>query len=273
MIKLIKAKIVTKVDHNQELIRLWVKPEAPVEFKPGQYITLSWGKTKRAYSVASAPHEELIELFIARVPDKLKTEESLTPPLWEMKVGEELEMKPTAKGKFLLDPEFKTHVFVATTTGIAPFVSMIKAYAHRTFEKPEGYYKKKFENIYIFQGASYEDEFGYDQELLALDETYPEITYRNTVSQIPGLEKHPGRNKNWLADDQQHDIMRVNRNLLWYFGQYGIRPEDTVVYVCGNEKMIDDLSYGSTAIEQRRKKRPFGQLVNLGYEVRKEVYF
>ena len=65
-------------------------------------------------------------------------------------------MRPRAKGIFTFKPDFKNHVLVATVTGVVPYISYIRDYLHRG---DSGHH------FYILEGASYDDEFGYDDEL------------------------------------------------------------------------------------------------------------
>ncbi|MCC6749247.1 MAG: hypothetical protein IT371_16410 [Deltaproteobacteria bacterium] len=272
----VTGRVVRRRDLNPSLMILWIEPQSPIPFKPGQYVTLGIDGIERPYSIASAPHERLIELFLELAPTDLQTPDTLTVRLFQLQPGHEVTLRPKAKGGFLLDPHYDVQVLVSTVTGVAPYVSMLRAYAHRTAEHPDGYYGRRFKRVYVFQGASYQDEFGYAEELSALAEADFTILYRNTVSQIPGLEREPGRNRGWVADERRHDILRVNRNLLWYFGQYGIRPDDaTCVYVCGHGGMVNDLTFGSARAEAQRvgASHPAGQLVQLGYHVHKETYF
>ena len=82
-------------------------------------------------------------------------------------------LRPRAKGVFLLRPEFRNHVMVATVTGIAPFVSMLRYWLEGPADD---------RRMYVLEGASFIDEFGYDEELRALAARHPNVHFVPTCS-------------------------------------------------------------------------------------------
>ena len=115
--KFMWAKLTKKEQLTEDLWKMWLKPEEKFDFKPGQYCTIGSGGIERAYSIASSPDEDQIELFIELVPPP---DGNLTPLLNELNVGDTVTMRLRAKGIFVLKPEFKNHVMVGTVTGVAP---------------------------------------------------------------------------------------------------------------------------------------------------------
>ncbi len=245
------AEVVKRKDLTDDLWILWLKPSQKFDFKPGQYCTIGYGGTERPYSIVSAPHEEYIELFFELVPDHLRTPQSLTPRLHTLKPGAIVELRPRAKGTFLLDENYETQAMVATVTGIAPFVSMVRAYL-------ANYYQKKFQKpLYVFQGASYLDEFGYDEELQKIAKS-GKIVYVPTVSRFK-----EERNTGWHGKTG-----RVNAILEEELKKFGVTSKDSVVYLCGHQGMIDDLGN-----EKETPEKPLGKLLKSGFKVRSEIYF
>jgi ferredoxin-NADP reductase len=106
------------VGSTADLFRLWLKPEIEFEFKPGQYITVGAGGIERPYSIASAPYEPLIELFIEYVLPELGG--TLTPILYSRRVGDVLTMRTKAKGRFTLQTKVRNHVTVGVISGASP---------------------------------------------------------------------------------------------------------------------------------------------------------
>ncbi|MDA1173871.1 MAG: ferredoxin--NADP reductase, partial [Chloroflexi bacterium] len=181
--KLPKAWIAKKQEVAEDLFLIWLRPEVPFTFKPGQYITIGTVGIERPYSIASAPHESMVELFIEHVLPEHGGK--LTPLLWAQHVGESVSMRPRAKGIFVFQPQYHNHVLVGTVTGVAPFVSMVRNAIH---EKMRGHH------FFVMEGASHQDEFVYDAELERLSENYPEmITFIPTVSR-PQAERNMGWN-------------------------------------------------------------------------------
>jgi NAD(P)H-flavin reductase len=220
--KLPKAWIAKKQEVAEDLFLIWLRPEVPFTFKPGQYITIGTGGIERPYSIASAPHENMVELFIEHVLPEHGGK--LTPLLWAQHVGEHVSMRPRAKGIFVFQPKYHNHVLVGTVTGVAPFVSMGRNAIH---EKMRGHH------FFVMEGASHQDEFVYDGELERLSENYPEmITFIPTVSR-----PEADRNMGWNGATG-----RVNTLVEDYLAKWSLPKEDTLIYLCGNPGMIEDVT-------------------------------
>ena len=216
------ATLVKREDDSDSLARFWVRADGPaVHFEPGQYMTIGVYADdrlyQRPYSVASAPAdtgEEGFEFYVRLVPIL-----RFTTLLWRLPVGHEMRMIGP-KGRFLLEPDDeRTHLFVATGTGIAPFIAMSRHLL--ALGTPR--------RTVILHGCSHQDELGY-QGLLdgwGRDGTYP-MTYVPTISR-----PHDPRNAGWKgytgrAESVVLDVCR----------EHGLAPEGTVVYLCGNPDMI-----------------------------------
>jgi ferredoxin-NADP reductase len=112
------------------LSRRWLAPaafelrlERPAgfDFQPGQRVRLGSGPNERDYSIASAPGEPDIALCIRRVAGG-----GLSAWLATAAIGAELPGSGP-HGHFTFKPSPQPAVFVATGTGVAPFVSMARA--------------------------------------------------------------------------------------------------------------------------------------------------
>ena len=218
--KFMWAKLTKKEQLTEDLWKMWLKPEEKFDFKPGQYCTIGSGGIERAYSIASSPDEDQIELFIELVPPP---DGNLTPLLNELNVGDTVTMRLRAKGIFVLKPEFKNHVMVGTVTGVAPYVSMMRKHLKES--------ESSDKNFIILEGASYLDEFGYDEELMLLDNSNNNVTFEASVSR-PDEE----RNDSWTGYKG-----RVNNILLDRLDEWGLNPSETIVYACGHPGMIEDV--------------------------------
>ena len=121
-----KARItqITQLTHDVKSIHFSL-PEK-VNYKPGQFCVLeveAQGKLrKRAYSIVSAPHWENIEIFF-----KVHQEGKVTPILWNLHVGDELEMK-LPYGVFKLDDAMLAQkmVFLSGGVGLSAILSMLR---------------------------------------------------------------------------------------------------------------------------------------------------
>lgn len=216
------ARLVRRVDQTHDLATFWVRSEGPpIPFEPGQYLTIGVyadGKLwQRPYSVASAPEtsgDDGYEFYVRLVPII-----RFTTLLWRLPLGHGMRVIGP-KGRFMLEPgDQRTHLYVSTGTGIAPFVSMIRQCLTRG----------DLRRTVMLNGVSYVDELGY-RELLEgweRDGTYP-VTYVPTVSR-----PNDPRNAGWTgrtgrAETVIHDVC----------ADLGLAPDETVVYICGNPDMI-----------------------------------
>jgi ferredoxin--NADP+ reductase len=219
---LYNATLVRREDEGSDLALFWVRFDGdPVPFEPGQYMTIGLdvdGKIlQRPYSVASAPLDagtEGYEMYVRLVPVI-----RFTTALWRVPVGQRMRMIGP-KGRFLLEPaDDRTHLFVSTGTGIAPFIAMMR----QTLR--DGRPRKTV----VLNGCSYVDELGY-RELLEgwqAEGGYP-VTYVPTISR-----PNDPRNAGWTGRTGRAEavVRSVCRDL-------HLRPERTVVYICGNPDMI-----------------------------------
>lgn len=241
-LQLPQARIVRREDFTDDLFLLWLEPEIEFDFKPGQYITIGAGGVERPYSIASAPYEPLIELFIEYVlPEHGGT---LTPMLYAQHVGDVLTIRPKAKGLFTFRAGVRNHVMVGTVTGVAPFVSMVRQFVHDREREVASVDSYRF---FVMEGASHGDEFVYDREFLELSSTYPEtIQFVCSVSR-PWAERNAG----WTGRTG-----RINLLIEEYLEHWKLPREDTVIYLCGNPGMIDDakarlIAGGWRVVEER----------------------
>ena len=195
---------------------------------------------QRPYSVASAPRvagTEGYEFYVRLVPIL-----RFTTLLWRLPIGHGMRMIGP-KGKFVLEPDDRrTHLFVSTGTGIAPFISMVRE------TEAAGAPRRTV----MLHGCSYVDELGYRAELEAWERerTYP-VTYVPTISRPDdprnaGWEGRRGRVEHVVAD-VCHDL--------------GLRADRTVVYICGNPEMILN-------VERVLMDRGFPE-----FHVKKELYW
>ena len=225
------ATVVSRRDPAPDLWIIRIRTETELPYKPGQYVTLglqSNGKViERPYSICSSPLEDEIELFIERVPDG-----ELSDPLFAIGVGGALIVRRRTKGLFLREAPLidEPHLFVATVTGIAPFVSLLRTLASKA---RAGEWSPV--PIVTLQGAARSAELGYADELVALAEEFSWFTYVPTVSR-------PWEDPEWRGEwGRVEDVMRK------YADQAGMRPGSGGIFLCGHPGMIS----GARAIMRR----------------------
>ena len=221
----IPFEVTRRLDVTEDLAVFHFRSPEPVSFSPGQYVTLALpdadGKpVKRAYSIVSAPHEPEVELVI-----ELVEHGALTPLLWALRPGDTVWARRKIVGHFLLDAERLRHVMACTVTGIAPFLSMVRA--HRAARLAgEAVPDHRF---LLLHGASHAVEFGpYRDELADLvKEDWVEAV--NTISR-------PWNDAGWTGETGRvEDVLRL------YLDRLGWTGEDTAGYACGNPDMIENV--------------------------------
>ena len=230
------ATLIERKDITSDLMVIKLKLEQTMDFKPGQYCTLGLEGIERAYSIASAPHEAHLEIFVELVP---LPDGALTPLMWNMKKGDKISIRPRCKGIFVLDYKYMSHLMMSTVTGVAPFVSMLRSYFHRG---------SKGHRFYVIQGASNHDEFVYKDELEWMAEKYSDsVRYVPTVSR-PIEDK----NRDWKGE-----IGRANIVVEKYIEEFALNPETTLVYACGHPGMIEDTKERLTPTKFKVKEERF----------------
>ena len=220
--ELYNARLVRREDESESLAYFWVRFDGdPTPFAPGQYMTIGVyvdGKiVQRPYSIASAPEaagDDGYEMYVRLVPIP-----RFTTLLWRLEEGARMRMIGP-KGKFMLEPDdTRTHLYVSTGTGIAPFMAMMRQ--HLIHGQPR--------RTVMLNGSSYVEELGYRDILEKWEREggYP-VTY------VPAISRPSDpRNAGWSGRTGRAEgvIMDVCRDL-------ELRPDDTVVYICGNPDMI-----------------------------------
>ncbi|MHB8719673.1 MAG: FAD-binding oxidoreductase [Candidatus Dormibacteria bacterium] len=223
--KYARAEIVSRRDITDELWVLRVRPDIELPFRPGQYVTLGMelnGRIiERPYSIASDPQEPEIELFIERVD-----EGELSAPLHGLAPGDSTLVRRRCKGLFLKDAPVPDQplLFVSTVTGVAPFVSLLRALRRR---QAAGEWSAEHPVI-ILQGAATSAELGYESELRRHDSELDWFTYVPTVSR-------PWDDPEWTGETGRvEDVLRKHSDAA------GLHPGYGAIYLCGNPGMISN---------------------------------
>jgi ferredoxin-NADP reductase len=213
--------------------------ETPFPFAPGQYATLGLvgaeGKlVQRPMSISSSSddlHE--YEFFIRLVEGG-----AFTTLLWERKVGDPINIKGP-KGRFLLQDDGRTALFVASGTGLAPFMSMIGTLRGRGETR----------DIVLLHGVSYDHDLAWRDHLTSVAaEGFP-LRYIGTVSRPQG------------CPDWEGLTGRVESITEAQLDEHGLTADNATLYLCGNPEMI-------VAIEEIALRRGFE-----AEQVRKELYW
>jgi ferredoxin--NADP+ reductase len=152
-----------------------------------------------------------------------------TPLLWRLPVGHRMRMIGP-KGKFTLEPDDeRTHLFISSGTGNAPFIAMMRSMLRAGRPRP----------AVFLNGVSYVSDLGYRELLEGWQSSgeYP-VTYIPTLSR-----PSDSLNAGWSGR-----AGRVESIVGPVCEELGLDATNTIAYICGNPDMI--VSAEATLLER-----------------------
>ena len=178
---------------------------------------------RRSYSIASSSaDQQYLEFYL-----NLVRSGSLTPRLCALEVGDRLWLGPRISGLFTFDqlPDGFNLVMVATGTGLAPYMSMLRTDLEH----------EKNRRLAVLHSARHSWDLGYRAELIMMERLRRNLTYVATVSR-PQEEPVP-----WggLVGHVQELWQRRILEGIWGFRP---EPENTHVFLAGNPDMIEEMA-------------------------------
>jgi ferredoxin--NADP+ reductase len=236
---LYNATIISRESINPQLGIMRVRSDTPLfTFTPGQFVVLGLlgqeprvpeaepedppinpeKMIRRAYSIASSSREhEYLEFFLALVPSG-----ELTPRLFALRPGRRLFLGPKASGLFTLDriPREKSVLLIATGTGLAPYLSMMRTLLIHEVER----------KFVVLQGARYSWDLGYRAELESLARLRSNLVYLPAITrpeQDPHFHGLTGRIQNLLVQGAFETASGIT-----------LDPSRVEILLCGNPEMI-----------------------------------
>ncbi len=201
--------------------------DAGFRFENGQFVMVGLSLPERpllrAYSIASANHEEHLEFLSIKVPDG-----PLTSRLQHLRAGDEVLVSRKPTGTLLLDdlrPGRRVYL-LSTGTGAAPFLSLIK--------DPQLY--ARFEQVIFVHGVRLVREsavVAHQIEALRAHEYLGE-SVRAQLVYYPTVTREPHANRGRLT--QLLDCGRLARDL----GLPALGCAEDRAMVCGSPAMLED---------------------------------
>jgi ferredoxin/flavodoxin---NADP+ reductase len=178
----------------------------------------------RAYSMASANHEEQLEFFSIKVADG-----PLTSRLQRIQEGDTILVGRKATGTLIADSLIpgKRLLLLSTGTGLAPFASLIK--------DPEVY--DRYETIVLVHGCRQVSELAYAEELVARlrdDELFGPLLSEKLLY-YPTVTREPFRNRGRITD------LITSEQLFADIGQSPLDIETDRIMMCGSPGMLEEL--------------------------------
>ncbi len=170
-----------------------------LKFKAGQFFSLGISQTfiNREYSVCSGENDKTLDFLIREVEGGI-----LSKKLRELKIDDEVKVLGPY-GSFYLDQIDlqRKYIFIATGTGISPFMSLLKTY-------PEINYQ-------LFHGIRYEEDV---------------ISHLSEKNYFKFVSKEKINKQNYFYG-------RISKN----FDMIKDQDKNSFVFLCGNSLMVTEI--------------------------------
>lgn len=221
-VKTFQGKVTRIVDETKHVKTYYFDVGETLDFKPGQFVMLSLdvadeqGNTKtvkRAYSIASAPHEKELALTI-----KIYSDGQLSSKLVNYALGDVFTLTGPY-GKFVFEDPKVPIVFIVGGTGIAPMRSMWRSVLEEGSDSA----------LYLLYSTRLEEEIIYSSELETLKERMSSsVTITRPSDGYTGLT---GRIDKAFIEKHVPD------------------PKSCMFYICGAPSMVKDMKVTLAALE------------------------
>jgi ferredoxin--NADP+ reductase len=219
---------VVSVHHwNDSLFSFRTTRDDGLRFINGQFVMLGIEQQgrplTRAYSIASANHDEFLEFFSIKVPDG-----PLTSKLQHLAVGDSVVVSRKPTGTLVLrDLRPGTTLYMlATGTGLAPFISLI--------QDPETY--QRFAKVVLVHGVRSVSELAYRDFItreLPNHEYFADLV-RDKLIYYPTVTREPFATQGRITD------LIDSGKLFADIGLPGFDPTTDRAMICGSPQMIRD---------------------------------
>jgi ferredoxin--NADP+ reductase len=226
----IGAERVLTVHHwNETVFSFTTTRDQALRFENGHFIMLGLRidekPVMRAYSIASANHEEHLEFLSIKVPDG-----PLTSRLQHIKPGDEILISRKPTGTLLLRDlkPGKRLYLLSSGTGLAPFMSLIK--------DPEVY--ERFEKVILVHGVRYRSELAY-RDYIEWELTHHEYLgelVREKLVYFPTVTRERFRYQGRVT------ALIETGKLFKDIDMPALNPAEDRVMICGSPAMLVDLS-------------------------------
>ena len=206
----------------------------PLAFEAGQFVRIALDlgaeRIARPFSFVNPPADPVLEFYGVVVP-----EGPLSPSLARLKAGDPLHVADNPSGFLVLSevPQAEDLWLVATGTGIAPFLSILRT------EAPW----RRYRRVILVHAARRASELVYREMIFELQSRREQLKYVTFVSR----EKHPqslaGRVPDAIRDGRLEAISQP------------ISPERSQFMLCGNPDMLKDAAAALAARGLRKNRR------------------
>ena len=214
---------VTDITHwNDRLFSFRTTRSDAFRFRNGHFVMLGVevdGKPLlRAYSIASANHDEHLEFFSIKVQDG-----PLTSRLQHLQINDPVWVSKKPVGTLVTDDlnPGKRLILLSTGTGLAPFLSITR--------DPEVY--ERFDEVVLVHGVRQKNDlayYDYFTQDLPNDEYMGELI-KAQLTYLPTVTREPFERQGRITD-------------LMTDGTLALNPASDRIMLCGSQSMLHDVS-------------------------------
>jgi ferredoxin--NADP+ reductase len=221
---------------------LWsLRVEAPpLAFEAGQFVRIALdaregdagSRIARPFSFVNPPGDSVLEFYGITVP-----EGPLSPRLAELEAGDNLFVATNPAGFLVLSevPDAESLWLIATGTGIAPFLSMLRT------ETPW----KRFNTVVLVHAVRHASELVYQDLIKKIDkEREKQFRYVSFVSRQAAAGSLSGRIPAAIRDGRLEKAASA-----------GLAAEGSHVMLCGNPDMLKDAAAALAERGMRKHRR------------------
>jgi ferredoxin/flavodoxin---NADP+ reductase len=208
----------------------------PLEFEAGQFVRIALDvegeRIARPFSFANPPSDALLEFYGVIVPDG-----PLSPRLARLQPGDALYIARRPAGFLVLSevPDAATLWLLATGTGLAPFLSMLRT------DTPW----QRYPNVVLVHAVRYARELVYQDTIRGLVQRHAgQLRYVSFVSREAAAGSLAGRIPAALRDGRLETAAGL-----------ALRPDSSQVMLCGNPDMLKDASAALAERGMRKHRR------------------
>jgi len=208
--RIVKGTVAAIEDATHDIRRLRIRLAKPLEFSPGQYVTVQFTPEHiRPYSMAGLAEDGEMELHIRRVPGGRVTEHVFE----QLAEGAALRISGPLGTAYLRRKHTGPMLCVGGGTGLAPVLSIVRGALQAGMDNP----------IHLYFGVRSEADLYDIERLRALAEAHPQIRLHIVVAIGTDM---PGLRSGLVTDAIEQDLPELD----------GWRA-----YLCGAPAMVDAL--------------------------------
>jgi acetyltransferase len=203
-----KAKVISHEILTTKFHRFLIKPEAPLSYDPGQFITIKINDQKiNAYSIAGTIDQDKIELLVDTSPGGLGS-----IYFENLKVGDTVNYRgPFGHFVFKPDDGAQNILFLGTGSGCSPLRCILESVLDKV-DKP----------VTFYFGLRFQDDIFWQNHFTELEKKYPNFKYKLVLSK-------PG--DSWTG---------YTGHLTDYVKKEFADASNCSAYICGNKSMVDE---------------------------------